>query len=117
MYGPKIWGPLDLLRTKPQNSSANTPVEASMKLVPGVPANLDTFPAERQTSNAYRAGLVDVLDEIMFSAASMKQQFDRRHKPLFLNAGEFALPRLHRGFNVPGITGNTKLTQQYTGPF
>ena len=47
----------------------------------------------------------------------MKYQFDKKHKPMFFKVGDFVLLRLHRGFNVPGISGNTKLVQQYAGPF
>lgn len=36
---------------------------------------------------------------------------------MFFKVGDFVLLRLHRGFNVPGIVGNTKLAQQYAGPF
>ncbi|KAI1000524.1 hypothetical protein K3495_g7671 [Podosphaera aphanis] len=75
------------------------------------PANPPAFPSEPEISSSYRPGFIDAVDAIKFAATYMKQQYDERHKPMFFEDGDFVLLRLHRGFNVPGIVGNTKLAQ------
>lgn len=58
-----------------------------------------------------------VTDAIKHVATYMKCQYDNRHKLMFFKVGDHVLQRLHRGFNMTEISGNTKLSQQYTGPF
>ena len=37
---------------------------------------------------------------------------------MFLNFGDWAMLRLHKGYKIPSTLGvTTKLTQQYLGPF
>lgn len=40
---------------------------------------------------------------------------DQKHKPHFFQVGDYAVLRLHRGYNLPGLAGNTKLQQQFAG--
>ncbi len=51
-----------------------------------------------------------------FANAKAEIIHDKRHKPLFLNPGEKAFLRLHKGYNLPGPS-NKKLSQQRCGPF
>lgn len=66
----------------------------------------------------YRPAQVDAADAIKFAAMYMKNSYDAKHKPIFFKVGDFVSLRLHRGYNVPGIQGrNTKIEQQFAGPF
>ena len=50
--------------------------------------------------------------------SNQKTTYDRKHQPLFMKVGEWAMLRLHKGYNIPATAGVTrKLTQQYVGPF
>lgn len=47
-----------------------------------------------------------------------KRYYNRKHHPQFLREGDYALLRLHRGYNIPSnkLTGR-KYGQQMAGPF
>jgi hypothetical protein len=59
---------------------------------------------------------VDAADALDFATMNMKFYYDRRHTPMFLAPGDWALLRLHHGYNILSAT-NRKLDQQYAGPF
>ena len=53
-----------------------------------------------------------------FAQMNNKRHYDRRHQPMYLKVGEWALVRLHKGYEIPSTLGVTKkLTDQYVGPF
>ena len=57
-------------------------------------------------------------DAISFAQMNNKRHYDRRHQPMYLKVGEWALVRLHKGYEIPSTLGITKkLTDQYVGPF
>ena len=60
----------------------------------------------------------EVADAIAFAQMASKYYYDRKHQPLFMKAGDYALIKLHHGYNIPAteVLGK-KLSQQYTGPF
>lgn len=61
---------------------------------------------------------LDAADAIAFATANQKEHYDRRHQPLFMKVGEWAMLCLHKGYSIPLTLGVTKkLTQQYVGPF
>lgn len=48
----------------------------------------------------------------------MKRHYDSKHKPIFFNIGDYISLRLHRGYNIPGLSErNVKIEQQFAGPF
>ena len=57
-------------------------------------------------------------DAIAFAQMNAKYQYDRAHHPQFLRAGDWALLRLHHGYDIPAnkLTGR-KYGQQAVGPF
>ncbi len=60
----------------------------------------------------------DVADAISFALANQKAHYDRKHQPLFMKVGDWAMLRLHKDYSIPSLAGVTKkLTQQYVGPF
>ena len=61
---------------------------------------------------------VTARDAISFAQMNNKRHYDRRHQPMFLKTGEWALVRLYRGYEIPSTLGVTKkLADQYVGPF
>jgi len=62
------------------------------------------------------AARVDAADALDFAAMNMKYYYDRRHTAMFLAPGDYALLRLHKGYDLPSEL-NSKLSQQYAGPF
>lgn len=64
------------------------------------------------------ASQLDAADAMAFATASQKEHYDRRHQPLFMKVGEWAMLCLYKGYSIPSTWGVTKkLTQQYVGPF
>ena len=59
---------------------------------------------------------VEVQDAIAFANMSAKHNYDRRHRALDIEAGDYVLLRLHKGYNIPSAKSK-KLSQQYAGPF
>ncbi|KAG7007260.1 hypothetical protein G7Y79_00011g031580 [Physcia stellaris] len=45
-----------------------------------------------------------------------KFHYDRKHQPLYMKPGDYALIQLHKGYNIPSATSK-KIDQQYVGPF
>lgn len=57
-------------------------------------------------------------DAISFAFANQKAHYNRKHQPLFMKVGDWAMLRLHKGYSIPSSVRVTKkLTQQYVGPF
>lgn len=61
---------------------------------------------------------LEVSDSIAHSQIIAKEMYDKHHKPLDMKVGEWALLRLHKGYDIPStkILG-PKLSQQFDGPF
>ena len=61
---------------------------------------------------------LEAADAIAFAQTNSKYHYDRRHHPQFFREGDYALIRLHHGYNVPAtvLTGR-KYGLQYVGPF
>ena len=51
---------------------------------------------------------IDAANALDFAAMNMKFHYDRRYTPMFLAPSDWALLRLHRGYNIPSAT-NRKL--------
>ena len=60
----------------------------------------------------------DATDAISFALANQKAHYDRKHQPLFMKVGDWAMLKLHKGYFIPFSAGvMKKFTQQYIGPF
>lgn len=60
----------------------------------------------------------DVVNAISFILTNQKAHYNRKHQPLFLQVGDWAMLKLHKGYSIPFSLGVIKkLTQQYVGPF
>lgn len=61
---------------------------------------------------------LEASDAIAFAQMNSKFYYDRRHQPQFFREGEYALLRLHRGYDIPAtaLTGR-KYGLQFVGPF
>jgi hypothetical protein len=59
---------------------------------------------------------IQVSDAIAIGQMSAKAQYDKSRKPLFLEVGEEAYIRLHKGYKLPAIKSK-KISQQRCGPF
>ena len=64
----------------------------------------------------YRPAHIDAKDAIAFAALRMKEYYDARHLPKFLEVGASVNLRLHCGYQVPAIRSK-KLGPQFVGPF
>lgn len=55
---------------------------------------------------------------ISFTLANQKAHYNRKHQPLFLKVGNWAMLNLHKSYSILSSLGVIKkLTQQYVGPF
>ena len=61
---------------------------------------------------------LEAADAIAFAQMNSKFHYDRKHQPQFFRRGDYALLRLHRGYNIPttALTGR-KYGLQFVGPF
>ncbi len=61
---------------------------------------------------------LEAYDAVAWAQMNQKFHYDRAHHPQFLRKGDFALLRLHKGYDIPATkTIGKKLSQQYVGPF
>ena len=60
----------------------------------------------------------EVADVIAFAQMVSKYYYDRKHQLLFMKTGDYALIKLHHGYNISAIEVlGKKLSQQYIGSF
>ncbi|POS82631.1 hypothetical protein EPUL_004731, partial [Erysiphe pulchra] len=110
MYGARIKEPLDIAS------------DAIVELIEEIPqrraASVPVYPIEPANNSKYKPALIEAIDAIKFAAIFMKRQYDNKHKPIFFNVGDYVPLRLHRDYNIPGVSErNTKIEQQSAGPF
>lgn len=102
MYGQRIKEPLDI--------TADMMKDLSMES-----DSIPVYPVEPQTHQAAR---IEAIDAIKLAAIYMKYQYDSNHQPKYFNVGEYVALKLHHDFKVPGLANrNTKIEQQFAGPF
>ncbi len=54
----------------------------------------------------------NIADAISFALANQKAHYDRKHQPFFMKVGNWAIPKLHKGYSILSLVGVTKkLTQ------
>src|SRR5438045_6916371 len=62
------------------------------------------------------AAQIDAADALDLATMNMKYHYDCHHTAMFLAPGDWALLRLHKGYNLPSEY-DPKLSQQYACPF
>lgn len=103
-----------ILNNTSSSTTGKTPNELAYGFSPRRPLDLLTA---LPTPNSL-AARSDAAEAISFALLNQKMAYDRRHQLLFMKVGEWAMLRLHKGYNIPSTGEVTKkLTQQYVGPF
>ena len=112
---PKVLSQIQsLLNNTSSSTTGKTPNEIAYSFSPRRP--LDLISA-MDVPNACVAR-TDGADAISFALLNQKEHYDRKHQPLFMKVGDWAMLRLHKGYSIPSSAGVTKkLTQKYVGPF
>ena len=96
------------------STTDKTPNKVAYGFSPRKPLDLLSDPLLPSTLQAR----TDATDAISFALANQKAHYDRKHQPLFMKVGDWAMLRLHKDYSIPSSAGVTKkLTQQYVGPF
>ena len=96
------------------STTGKTPNKIAYGFLPRRPLDLISLSSLPDTYVA-RA---DAADAISFALANQKAHYDRKHQPLFMKVGDWAMLRLHKGYSIPFLAGVTKkLSKQYVGPF
>ncbi|RKF60445.1 Transposon Ty3-G Gag-Pol polyprotein [Golovinomyces cichoracearum] len=113
MYGARIKEPLDI--------ASDAIVELlDVPRQPALPREVaePVYPVKPANDCKYKPALIEAIDAIKFASMFMKRRYDKKHKPVFFKVGDFVSLRLHRGYNIPGFSErNTKIEQQFSGPF
>lgn len=103
-----------ILNNTSSSTTGKTPNEMAYGFSPRKPLDLLSLPG---LPAAFQAG-ADAANAISFVLANQKAHYDRKHQPLFLKIGDWAMLRLHKGYSIPSSLGVIKkLTQQFVGPF
>ena len=58
----------------------------------------------------------DAADAIAFDQMNAKFHYDRKHQPMFMKQGDYALIKLHKDYNIP-FAASRKYSQQFVNPF
>lgn len=101
LFGFKVKEPLDLLGAPSAEAFRNPS------------ASQEGLPSAHLVD--YRPTHVDAKDALDFASMKMKEYYDTHHQPIFFNVGDLVKLRLHRGYEVPGVS--KKIGQQFVGPF
>ncbi|KAF7852733.1 hypothetical protein EAF04_010926 [Stromatinia cepivora] len=116
MYGTRIKEPIDITADALVDLTYEDSPERHQD--PAISNGVQVYPIEPANSGKYNPARIEAIDAIKFAAMFMKRHYDRRHKPMFFNTGDYVSLRLHRGYNMPGVAErNTKIEQQFAGPF
>ena len=75
-----------------------SPNEVAYRFSPNHALDLGTYEKHVLPQNVAR---LEAADAIAFAQMHAKYHYDRRHHPQFFRPGDYALLRLHRGYNVP----------------
>lgn len=112
---PKVLSRIQsILNNTSSSTTGKTPNEIAYGFSPWRPLDLPAFSPIPDTYVAR----TDAADAISFALANQKAHYDRKHQPMFMKVGDWAMLRLHKGYSIPFSAGVTKkLTQQYVGPF
>ncbi len=103
-----------IINNTSSSSTGKTPNEVAYGFSPRRPLDLL---AALPTPNVL-AARADAAEAVSFALLNQKVTYDRKHQPLFMKVGEWAMLRLHKGYSIPATAGFTKkLTQQYVDPF
>ena len=93
-----------LLNNSAASGASTTPNEVTYRFTPNRPLDLlNLLP-----SIDYITARILVSDAVAFAQISGKFHYNRQHQPIFLKAGNWALLRLHRGYNIPATLGVTR---------
>lgn len=123
MYGQRIKEPIDiaadsLIDLEGDNPNNKDYLPSRAVSEPVINKTSLVFPVEPHRDQNYRPAIIEAIDAIKFAAMYAKQQYDKRHKPIFFKPGQYVSLRLHRGYQVPGLKDrNPKIEQQFAGPF
>ena len=95
--------------------SGQTPNEVAYGFALNQPLDVGSYDKQFLPKGIAR---LEAADAIAFAQINTKLQYNRRHQPQFFRTGDYALIRLHYGYDIPA----TKLTsrkygQQYIRPF
>lgn len=114
---PKLGGPIQRAYN---NSISATTGKSPNEIVYGFTPVQSTDFAKASTEAILSPKLVrmEAADALAFAQINSKSTYDAKHKPLSLKVGDFALLKLHKGYNIPSaaLLGR-KIGQQYAGPF
>ena len=92
-----------------------SPNEVASGFSPNQPLDLGAYEKHVLPEGVAR---LEAADAIAFAQMHAKYHYDRRHHPQFFRQGDYALLRLHRGYDIPAtkLTGR-KYGLQFVGPF
>lgn len=103
----------------PHRRHASTGASPNQPLY-GANTNTEVITALREEVGDYRLLRQEMRDAaqeaVDFATLSWKERYDKKHKPNRFKKGDYALLRLHAGYNVPG-NANRKYSHRYAGPF
>ena len=103
-----------LLNNTSSSTTGKTPNEITYSFSPRRP--LDLISALDMPNTCVTR--TDAADAISFALLNQKEHYDRKHQPLFMKVGDWAMLRLHKDYSISSSAKVTKkLTQQYVGPF
>ena len=116
IYDFKVKEPLDMLGTPNTSVEGALPEASAINRFEEALRN-PTTPATDTGAFVinYRPTHMNVKDVINFASMKMKKYYDKHHQPMFFKVDDLIKLRLHRRYELPGIS--TKLKQQFVGSF
>ena len=112
---PEVLPRIQAVLNNSESASTNkTPNEIALGFTPNRPLDL----LLSATPVDYDMARIEARDALSYAQLNQKFHHDCSHTPMFLRVGDWALIKLHKGYNIPSTAHITKkLTQQYVGPF
>ena len=117
---PELWPSILSRLQSILNSSISSSGKSANEVIYGFKPNqpLNLVAASTMPELSPPIARISAADALAFASMMAKHYYDRDHRALFLNKGDSAYLRLHKGYNIPANAAITrKLGQQYVGPF
>lgn len=113
---PAVLGPIQRNFNNTPNSTGKSPNEVCYGFTLFTNSNLHRI--FKDIISAFVQTRLEIADSIAYSQIMAKHAYDKKHKPIQLKINDYALLRLHKGYDIPFIKVlGSKLSQQYAGPF
>ena len=108
---PRVLPRLQSLLNNSSSTSGQTSNEVAYGFQPSTALDLLTDNSPVNLDISRKGARIAATDAISFAQMNFKHHYNRKHQPMFIKVGDYALLRLHKGYSIPSIQAGDLLTK------